>query len=166
MAIRFARQNGNWSDPLTWDDGLTIPTTGDEVYLNNYNITIDQNVTTGFISNSQTPIGVPLDPIPDMTSNTSPVGVGQAFATQNNITAWKVFRKGLNTFSPSTDQWVGAVNGGQIGYQFDTSKSIQRYAWCNSNNFYIKNRKCGFVSWNCNINNHFGIIAKRCKHYR
>ena len=129
MAIRFARQAGNWSDPLTWDDGLTIPTTGDEVYLNNYNITINQDVTTGFISNSQTPIGVPLDPIPDMTSNTSPVGVGQAFATQNNITAWKVFRKGLNTFSPSTDQWVGAVNGGQIGYQFDTSKSIQRYAW-------------------------------------
>jgi hypothetical protein len=129
MAIRFASQAGNWSDPLTWDDGLTIPTTGDEVYLNNYNITINQDVTTGFISNSQTPIGVPLDPIPDMTSNTSPVGVGQAFATQNNITAWKVFRKGLNTFSPSTDQWVGAVNGGQIGYQFDTPKSIQRYAW-------------------------------------
>jgi hypothetical protein len=129
MAIRFASQNGNWSDPLTWDDGLTIPTTGDEVYLNNYNITIDQNITTGFISNSITPIGVPLDPIPDMTSNTSPVGVGQAFATQNNITAWKVFRKGLNTFSPSTDNWIGAVNGGQIGYQFDTPKSIQRYAW-------------------------------------
>jgi hypothetical protein len=129
MAIRFARQAGNWSDPLTWDDGLTIPTTGDEVYLNNYNITINQDVTTGFISNSQTPIGVPLDPIPDMTSNTSPVGVGQAFSTQNNITAWKVFRKGLNTFSPSTDHWIGAVNGGQIGYQFDTPKSIQRYAW-------------------------------------
>jgi hypothetical protein len=129
MAIRFARQAGNWSDPLTWDDGLTIPTTGDEVYLNGYNVTVDQDVTTSFISNSITPIGVPLDPIPDMTSNTSPVGVGQAFATQNNITAWKVFRKGLNTFSPSTDQWVGAVNGGQIGYQFDTPKSIQRYAW-------------------------------------
>ena len=129
MAIRFARQAGNWSDPLTWDDGLTIPTTGDEVYLNNYNITINQDVTTGFISNSQTPIGVPLDPIPDMTSNTSPVGVGQAFATQNNITAWKVFRKGLNTFSPLADHWLGAVNGGQIGYQFNTPKSIQRYAW-------------------------------------
>jgi hypothetical protein len=129
MAIRFAKQAGNWSDPLTWDGGLTIPTTGDGVYLNNYNITIDQNITTGFISNSQTPIGVPLDPIPDMTSNTSPVGVGQAFATQNNITAWKVFRKGINTFSPSTDQWEGAVNGGQIGYQFNTPKSIQRYAW-------------------------------------
>jgi hypothetical protein len=129
MAIRFARQAGNWSDPLTWDDGLTIPTTGDEVYLNNYNITINQDVTTGFISNSQTPIGVPLDPIPDMTSNTSPVGVGQAFATQNSVTAWKVFRKGLNTFSPLADHWLGAVNGGQIGYQFNTPKSIQRYAW-------------------------------------
>ena len=129
MAIRFARQPGNWSDPLTWDDGLTIPTTGDEVYLNGYNVTIDQDITTGFIANSITPIGVPLDPIPDMTSNISPVGVGQAFATQDSINAWRVFRKGLTTFSPSANPWVAAVNSGQIGYQFDTPKSIQRYAW-------------------------------------
>jgi hypothetical protein len=132
MAIRFARQAGNWSDPLTWDDGLTIPTTGDEVYLNNYNITIDQDVTTGFISNSITPIGVPLDPIPDMTSNTSPVGVGQAFATQNNITAWKAFRKGLNTVSLASDGWTGSTMTGQLGFQFDTSKIIKRYSWYNN----------------------------------
>jgi hypothetical protein len=136
MAIRFARQAGNWSNPLTWDDGLTIPTTGDEVYLNNYNIIIDQDVTTGFISNSQTPIGVPLDPIPDMISNTSPVGVGQAFATQNNINAWKVFVKGLNTFVVANSAAIGWQSGinntGQIGYQFNTPKSIQRYSIYNT----------------------------------
>jgi hypothetical protein len=132
MAIRFAKQAGNWSDPLTWDDGLTIPTTGDEVYLNNYNITINQDVTTGFISNSQTPIGVPLDPIPDMTSNTSPVGVGQAFATQNSVTAWKAFRKGLNTVSLASDGWTGFNMTGQLGFQFGTSKIIKRYSWYNN----------------------------------
>jgi hypothetical protein len=132
MAIRFARQAGNWSNPLTWDDGLTIPTTGDEVYLNNYNITIDQDITTGFISNSITPIGVPLDPIPDMTSNTSPVGAGQAFATQNSVTAWKAFRKGLNTVSLASDGWTGSVMTGQLGFQFDTSKIIKRYSWYNN----------------------------------
>jgi hypothetical protein len=131
MAIRFAKQAGNWSDPLTWDDGLTIPTTGDEVYLNNYNITINQDVTTSFISNSITPIGVPLDPIPDMTSNTSPVGVGQAFAALGpNLDAWKPFRKGITTFLPTTDGWIStAPNVGQVGFQFNSAKSIQRYAW-------------------------------------
>jgi hypothetical protein len=131
MAIRFAKQAGNWSDVNTWDDGLTIPTTGDEVYLNNYNITIDQDVTTGFIANSITPIGVPLDPIPDMTSNTSPVGVGQAFAALGpNLDAWKPFRKGITTFLPTTDGWLStAANVGQVGFQFNSAKSIQRYAW-------------------------------------
>jgi len=131
MAIRFAKQAGNWSDPLTWDDGLTIPTTGDEVYLNGYNVTVDQDVTTGFISNSITPIGVPLDPIPDMTSNTSPVGVGQAFAALGpNLDAWKPFRKGITTFLPTTDGWLStAANVGQVGFQFNSAKSIQRYAW-------------------------------------
>jgi hypothetical protein len=136
MAIRFARQAGNWSDPLTWDDGLTIPTTGDEVYLNGYNVTIDQDVTTAFISNSQTPIGVPVDPIPDMISNISPGGVGQAFATQNNINAWKVFVKGLNTFVVANSTAIGWQSGinntGQIGYQFNTPKSIQRYSIYNT----------------------------------
>jgi hypothetical protein len=131
MAIRIAKQAGNWSDPLTWDDGLTIPTTGDEVYLNNYNIIIDQDITTGFIANSITPIGVPLDPIPDMTSNTSPIGVGQAFAALGpNLDAWKPFRKGINTFLPTTDGWLSTSgNVGQVGFQFNSAKSIQRYAW-------------------------------------
>jgi hypothetical protein len=136
MAIRFARQAGNWSDPLTWDDGLTIPTTGDEVYLNNYNITINQDVTTGFIANSVTPIGVPLDPIPDMTSNTSPIGVGQAFATQNNLIAWQAFRKGISNFSVSADinlGWRSGVNNiGQLGFQFDSAKIIKRYSFYSS----------------------------------
>lgn len=131
MAIRFAKQSGNWSNPNTWDDGLTIPTIGDEVYLNNYNIIIDQDITTGFIANPITPIGVPLDPIPDMTSNTSPIGVGQAFAALGpNLDAWKPFRKGINTFLPTTDGWLSTSgNVGQVGFQFNSAKSIQRYAW-------------------------------------
>jgi len=98
MAIRFARQAGNWSDPLTWDDSLTIPTTGDEVYFNGFNITIDQNVTTGLISNGTTVIGVPGSIIPDMTSNTTPTGVGQAFASGTSINAYIPFRKGISTW--------------------------------------------------------------------
>ena len=133
MAIRFARQAGNWSSASTWDGGLTIPTTGDEVYLNGYNIEFNQDATVGFITNSITPVGVPQSFIPNMLSNTSPNNVGQAFATQNNIDAWKVFRRGITTFSPSADSWSsGLTNSGQIGFQFNNAKSIQRYSWYSS----------------------------------
>lgn len=129
MAIRFARQSGNWSDPLTWDGGLTIPTTGDEVYLNGFNISVNQDVTVGFITNKQTPTGVPQSFIPNMLSNTSPNTVGQAFAGQNNLNAWYAFRKNIDTFTPSGLFWQGVGQTGQLGYQFNTPKSIQRYSW-------------------------------------
>ena len=44
MAVRWAVQNGNWSDPNTWNGG-TLPGSGDDVYANGRIVTIDQNVT-------------------------------------------------------------------------------------------------------------------------
>jgi len=136
MAIRFAKQNGNWSSTSTWDGGLTIPTTGDEVYLNGYNIAFDQNATVGFIANSITPVGLFGSFIPDMTSNTTPAGVGQAFAGANNVNAWKVFRKGILTFKSNSDGYEGSTltQAAQIGYQFNVAKNIQRYSWYQNQN--------------------------------
>jgi hypothetical protein len=52
MAIRFATQAGNWSDPSIWDGGTTIPTTGDEVYSNNFRITIDvSTIDVSYLTN-------------------------------------------------------------------------------------------------------------------
>jgi hypothetical protein len=127
MAIRIAKQVGNWSDVNTWDDGLTLPTTGDNVYLNGFNITIDQNVTVLSIRNSTTVIGVPLSIIPNMTSNTTPIGVGQAFADQNNANAWLSFRKPETM--PNTVGWAANSRPAAIGFLYDTSKIIKRYAW-------------------------------------
>lgn len=45
MAIRYAVATGNWSSPATWDGGSTIPSSTDDVYSNNFTVTIDQNVT-------------------------------------------------------------------------------------------------------------------------
>ena len=44
MAIRYAVANGNWSSTSTWNGG-TLPTSADDVYANNFTVTIDQNVT-------------------------------------------------------------------------------------------------------------------------
>ena len=125
MAIRFAKQAGNWSDPNTWEDGLTIPTTGDQVFLNSYNVTIDQNVTVESISNSTTFVGLPGSIIPNMTSNTSPTGVGQAFSTRDSADAWIPFAK---DFVAPSGNWNAGAFSGDLGFQFDTPKNIQRYS--------------------------------------
>jgi len=44
MADRWAVANGNWSNAATWNGG-TLPTSADDVYANNFTVTIDQNIT-------------------------------------------------------------------------------------------------------------------------
>jgi len=44
MAERWAVATGNWSSTSTWNGG-TLPTAADDVYANNFTVTLDQNVT-------------------------------------------------------------------------------------------------------------------------
>ena len=53
MAIRYAVANGNWSNTATWNGG-TLPTSADDVFTNNFTVTINQNVTVLSLSNRAT----------------------------------------------------------------------------------------------------------------
>jgi hypothetical protein len=44
MALRYAVANGNWSNTATWDGG-TLPTAADDVFANNFTVTIDGTFT-------------------------------------------------------------------------------------------------------------------------
>jgi len=50
MANRWAVANGDWSSTSTWNGG-TLPTTADDVFSNNFTVTIDQNVTVLSVRN-------------------------------------------------------------------------------------------------------------------
>lgn len=51
MAVRYAVATGNWSNTATWDGG-TLPTSADDVYSNNFTVTIDTDVTVLSIRNT------------------------------------------------------------------------------------------------------------------
>lgn len=46
MATKNAVKSGNWSDTTVWNGG-TLPAAGDDVYANNFTVTIDQNINVG-----------------------------------------------------------------------------------------------------------------------
>lgn len=132
MAIRFARQPGNWSDPLTWDGGLTIPTTGDDVYFNSFAVIIDQNINVNNILNYSTIAGVPLSPIPNMTSDNTPSGVGIAFSSSFVVGGepWRAYSKEPTTnLAASGYKSSASIPNQFLGYQFNVAKNIQRYSW-------------------------------------
>ena len=52
MALRYAIASGNWSNPATWDGGLTVPGSGDTVRPNGFNVTIDQNINVTTLTNN------------------------------------------------------------------------------------------------------------------
>jgi len=51
MAFRYAVASGNWSNTATWDGG-TLPTAADDVFSNNFTVTIDGTFTVLSIRNT------------------------------------------------------------------------------------------------------------------
>jgi hypothetical protein len=132
MANYRAIANGNWSNLAIWqDDSLgyfanstVLPTTADDVYANNFTVTIDGTRNASTIRNTAftPPTNLGAMSIPQMSSNTTPSGVAAASSTQGGTAAWNAFDRNTGT------SWQGGgSNTGWLSYQFPTGKIIKRY---------------------------------------
>ena len=124
MPIRFAVATGNFNNPAIWDNGA-VPTSADDVFSNNFTVTINGSYTVQTIRNTSSPVLVPNIATPAMTSNVTPSGVAFASSTNGANLPWIAF----NQDGPSATYWQsGTANSGILGYQFTSGKIIKRYS--------------------------------------
>jgi len=124
MATRFAVATGNFSNGAIWDNGV-VPTSADDVYANNFTVTINGPYTVQTIRNTASPVLVPNIATPAMTSNVTPSGTAFASSVNGANSAWLAFNQdGLGT----TFWQSGTANTGILGYQFPSGKVIKRYS--------------------------------------
>ena len=108
MANYRAVANGNWSSLATWqDDSLgyfanstVLPTSADDVYSNNFTVTIDGTRNASTIRNTAftPPTNLGAMSIPQMSSNTTPSGAAAASTINNSfIPAWNAFDRNTGT---------------------------------------------------------------------
>jgi hypothetical protein len=133
MANYRAIANGNWSNLAIWqDDSLgyfanstVLPTTDDNVYANNFTVTIDGTRNASTIRNTAftPPTNLGAMSIPQMSSNTTPSGGAAASSVQSGNAAWFAFDRNTGTF------WLSTTNSGWLSYNFPTGRIIKRYGF-------------------------------------
>jgi hypothetical protein len=122
MAIRFAVATGNFNNTAIWDNGA-VPTSADDVYANNFTVTINGPYTVQTIRNTATLILLPNIATPAMTSNNTPSGTVFFSGFSGVNFPWNAFSQdGTATFWQSN-----TANTGTLGYQFPSGKVIKRY---------------------------------------
>jgi hypothetical protein len=115
MANVYAVKNGNWSDTTVWNTGA-LPTTADDVYPNNFTVTVNQNITVLSLRNGAS----------------SPIVAGGTFALANGImvtvTADIGFNPAAGTLTRITGSDSATINGNIGGDLAGTSLLISQSA--------------------------------------
>jgi len=122
MANKFAIATGNWNDTAIWNDGV-VPTTGDDVWANSFTITLNQDVDVSSLRSNTSPLILPYNPIPLMTSNTTPSGTTSAGSTSAG-SSWFVFDQDPTTFWTSSG---GLGTTAWVSYQLTSGVVAKRY---------------------------------------
>jgi hypothetical protein len=151
MANYRAIANGNWSSLAIWEDdsigyfapSSVLPTSADNVYSNNFTVTIDGTRNAFTIRNTAfiPPTNLAAMSIPQMSSNTSPSGVAAA-SNQSNGAAFQAFDRNTNL------GWGSTLATAWLSYQFPTGKIIKRYGFLTTTNNTINPRTWTFEGSN------------------
>ncbi len=133
MALRYAVATGNWSNTATWDGG-TLPTASDDVFSNNFTVTIDGTFTVLSIRS---------------TSNASPVisaGGQFRYANGGNLTctAAQAIYVGV-AFAPTLEMALTSPNTATFNGSVLTMTNL-------TNHIAIRNSSTGTLNLNGNYN--------------
>jgi hypothetical protein len=133
MANYRAISSGVWSDLARWEDdslgyfsaSSVLPTSSDDVYANNFNVTIDGTRNAFTIRNTAftPPTNLGAMSIPQMSSNTTPSGGAAASSVNGGQAAWLAFDRNTATF------WQSTVQSAWLSYNFPTGKIIKKYGF-------------------------------------
>jgi hypothetical protein len=99
MPNRWAISSGNWSNAAIWNGGLGLPTTADDVYSNNFTVTVDQNITVLSLRNG----------------SSAPIVVGGTFALANGVTVTVTAANGLLAAAANLTRITGSDSATIIG---------------------------------------------------
>jgi hypothetical protein len=128
MPNRWPINSGSWSDSAIWS-GSIIPTSGDDVYLNNQTVTLDQDITVASIRNVNTTgvaAGGQLNIYGDYNITTIPNGITGSAAITNGMIQYynsgsitiqssiAASRQALGNISTGTINIVGNILGSNI----------------------------------------------------
>ena len=115
MALRYAVATGNWSNTATWDGG-TLPTAADDVFSNNFTVTIDGTFTVLSIRNT---LNASLPVI---------LAGGQfRFANNGNLTCTAAQAIFVGSTTPTLEMTLASGNTGTFNGSVLTMTSITSY---------------------------------------
>jgi len=100
MAFRYAVASGNWSNTATWDGG-TLPTSSDDVFSNNFTVTINGTFTVLSIRNTS-----------NASSPTIAAGGQFIFANNGNLTCTAAQAIYVGSTTPTLEMTLGSGNTG------------------------------------------------------
>lgn len=137
MAIRWAVASGNWSSTSTWNGG-TLPTSADDVFANNFTVTIDQDITAITLRN---------------TSNTSPaITAGGTFTVTGSSGTRNITLTGTLESGGSSISGIATLNNNTPALRI-ASTSGQTVNFTSPLGFPVTNIGCSvFIEGNAIVN--------------
>jgi hypothetical protein len=133
MALRYAVATGNWSNTATWDGG-TLPTAADDVFSNNFTVTIDGTFTVLSIRNTLN-VAAPI------------IAAGGQFRYANggNLTCTAAQAIYVGSTTPTLEMTLASPNTGTFNGSVLTMTNTNSY-------IAIRNSSTGILNLNGNYN--------------